>query len=141
MTGDLGWLDEHGNLRITGRKKDVIIRGGHNINPARIEDLAMRHSAVERAAALPIVDPRLGEKICLAVMFRVGRSASPTEVLAHLREAGLTRYEMPEYFISLPEIPLMANGKIEKLELMRQVREGMIVPQPVGFLAASRGNP
>jgi acyl-CoA synthetase (AMP-forming)/AMP-acid ligase II len=54
MTGDLGWMDENGYLRITGRKKDVIIRGGYNIYPARIEDLAMRHSGVERVAAVPI---------------------------------------------------------------------------------------
>ena len=60
MTGDLGWMDADGYLRITGRKKDVIIRGGHNIYPGRIEALATRHDAVERAAALPVADPRLG---------------------------------------------------------------------------------
>jgi acyl-CoA synthetase len=68
MTGDLGRLDANGYLKITGRKKEVIIRGGHNIYPARIEALAMRHPAIERVAAVPVRDARLGEKVCLAVM-------------------------------------------------------------------------
>ena len=70
MTGDLGRLDAEGYLRITGRKKDIIIRGGRNIHPAPIEALAMRHAAVEKAAAFPVLDARLGERICLAVVTR-----------------------------------------------------------------------
>ncbi len=66
MSGDLGRLDEKGCLEIVGRKKDLIIRGGHNIHPARIEDLAMRHSAVARVAAFAVADQRLGEKVCLS---------------------------------------------------------------------------
>src|SRR5262245_27818330 len=60
MTGDLGSLDAQGYLRIAGRTKDIIIRGGHNIHPARIEELATRHQAVQRAAAVPVKDTRLG---------------------------------------------------------------------------------
>ena len=66
ITGDLGWIDEQGCLRVTGRKKDIIIRGGHNIYPAKIEGLALRHTSVLRAAAVPVADERLGEKVCLA---------------------------------------------------------------------------
>ena len=77
MTGDLGWIDDKGYLRITGRKKDLIIRGGHNIYPARIELLVLRHPAIERAAALPIADERLGEKVCLAVVPRDGQLRAP----------------------------------------------------------------
>src|SRR5258707_12197755 len=77
MTGDLGWVDENGYLRITGRKKDVIIRGGHNISPAKIEALAATHVSVQRVAAVPVADQRLGERVCLAVMFQPGRAASP----------------------------------------------------------------
>ncbi len=73
MTGDLGTIDAQGYLRITGRSKDIIIRGGHNIHPARIEELATRHPAVQRAAAVPVKDARLGEKVCLAVVFRAGQ--------------------------------------------------------------------
>ena len=99
MTGDLGSLDESGYLRIAGRAKDIIIRGGHNIHPARIEELATRHPAVQRAAAVPVKDARLGEKVCLAVVFRAGREATPDELLAHLDAAGLSKYDMPEYFL------------------------------------------
>jgi acyl-CoA synthetase len=131
MTGDLGWLDENGYLRITGRKKDVIIRGGHNINPARIEDLVMQHKAVERAAAIPVADGRLGEKVCLAVMFRSGQTATAEQILSHLDTAGLTKYEMPEFFVELPEIPLMPNGKIQKLDIVKWIHNGRVVPTPV----------
>jgi acyl-CoA synthetase (AMP-forming)/AMP-acid ligase II len=133
MTGDLGRLDENGYLQITGRKKDLIIRGGHNIYPARLENLAMQHPGVARAAALPVPDPRLGEKVCLAVMLRPGSAVTPDEVLAHLDRSGLSRYDMPEYFLNLDEIPLTASGKILKRDIAAQIIEGKIVPSPIRF--------
>jgi acyl-CoA synthetase len=111
--------------------KDLIIRGGHNINPGRIEDFVMRHDAVERAAVFPLQDERLGERICLAVMLKPGRDASADQILARMAEAGLTRYEMPEYFVQLPEIPVMTNGKVRKPDLLRRVKDGEIVPQAI----------
>ena len=131
MTGDLGWIDDAGYLRVTGRKKDVIIRGGHNVNPARIEDLAMQHRSVERAAALPLADARLGERICLAVKLRDGHAAEPAQILDHLAAAGLSKYEMPEFYVELADVPLMANGKVQKAEIARWVRDGRLVPSPV----------
>jgi acyl-CoA synthetase len=128
MTGDLARIDEHGYLRLTGRKKDVIIRGGHNINPTRIEELALRHVAVERAAAIPVPDERLGEKACIAIMPRTGATVSADELADHLGKAGLSRYDMPEYFLHLEEIPLMANGKVEKGHIERWIREGQVTP-------------
>ena len=131
MTGDLGWVDEAGYLRVTGRKKDLIIRGGHNIYPARIENLAMQHEAVERAAAVPVADTRLGEKVCLAVMLRAGRQVSSAQLLEHLDASGLSRYDMPEYFLELDEIPLTASGKVLKRDLVTSIQEGRLTPTPI----------
>jgi acyl-CoA synthetase len=131
MTGDLGWVDERGYLRVTGRKKDVIIRGGHNIYPARIEALALRHPAVARAAAFPVADARLGEKVCLAVAMREGMRITAEELLQHLDTAGLSRYDMPEYVLLSDAIPLTSSGKVLKRELVARVQDGRVQPIPV----------
>ncbi len=134
MTGDLGQMDENGYLKITGRKKDLIIRGGHNIYPTRIENLAMQHPAVSRAAVLPVPDKRLGEKVCLAVMPREGADASADELLDHLDKSGLSRYDMPEYYIKLEHIPLTASGKILKRAIASQMEKGELVPTPIRYV-------
>jgi acyl-CoA synthetase len=132
MTGDLGWMDAQGYLRITGRKKDLIIRGGHNIFPAKIEALAARHHCVEKVAAFAVPDERLGEKLCLAVVPRSGDLAGE-DLLAHLDAQGLSKYDMPEFFLLLEEMPLTASGKILKRALADWVREGRVTPQPIRF--------
>jgi acyl-CoA synthetase (AMP-forming)/AMP-acid ligase II len=135
MTGDLGWVDENGYLRITGRKKDVIIRGGHNIYPARIEALAATHGAVQRVAAVPVPDRRLGERVCLAVMVRPGKSLDAVEILQHLDEAGLSKYDMPEFFLRVDEIPLTASGKVRKRDVTDWIAEGRVTLESVRFQA------
>jgi acyl-CoA synthetase len=135
MSGDLGTLDENGYLRISGRSKDIIIRGGHNIHPARIEELATRHPAVQRAAAVPMKDARLGEKVCLAVVFRAGQAIAPAELLNHLDTAGLSKFDMPEYFLKLDEIPLTPNGKMLKRAIVDWIKDGRVTPEPVRFEA------
>jgi acyl-CoA synthetase (AMP-forming)/AMP-acid ligase II len=141
MTGDLGQIDEAGYLRITGRKKDLIIRGGRNIYPAPIEALALRHRMVEHAAAIPLTDPRLGERVCLAVVPTEDMQPDPNEIIEHLAAAGVSRYDMPEFILFLAEMPLTASGKIVKRELVRWVTEGRVQPQPVrcGSPAAAEG--
>jgi acyl-CoA synthetase len=131
MTGDLARLDAQGNLQIVGRKKDLIIRGGHNIYPAKIEDFAMRHDAVAKAAAFPVADERLGERVCLAVIVRPNSSIAPMDLLAHLNELGLSKFDMPEFFIQLPGFPLTASGKVLKRGLSEMVARGEIKPQSV----------
>jgi acyl-CoA synthetase (AMP-forming)/AMP-acid ligase II len=133
MTGDLGWMDEQGYLRIVGREKDVIIRGGHNIYPARLEALATRHAAVEKAAAFPVPDLRLGERVCLAVVARENMAVEPEAILRHLDMAGLSKYDMPEFILPLQEMPLTTSGKVRKRELARQVEEGSLRPVPARF--------
>jgi len=138
LTGDLGRVDRHGYLQITGRKKEVIIRGGHNIYPARIEALAMRHPAIERVAAVPVSDARLGEKVCIAVMYRQGQHLDAPEVLTHLEEAGLSKYEMPEYFLEVDQIPLTPSGKIRKRDVQDWIEQGRVTPTPVRWQPKER---
>jgi len=133
MSGDLGIMDQNGCLTIVGRKKDLIIRGGHNIHPAHIEELALRHSGVERAAAFPVADERLGEKVCLSVIPRTGQKVDPQDMLAHLATCGLSKYDMPEFFIGMDAFPLTASGKILKRELVEMARLGKITPIAVRY--------
>src|SRR6516164_1219205 len=133
MTGDLGWMDEQGYLRVVGRQKDIILRGGRNIYPARIEALALRHTAVEKAAAFAVTDPRLGERVCLAVVARENMPVEPEAILWLLDVAGLTKYDMPEFILLLEEMPLTASGKVRKGELVRLVGDGHLRPLPVRF--------
>ena len=130
MSGDLGRFDEQGNLHVVGRMKDLIIRGGHNIFPARIEDLAHRHPDVSKAAAFPIADERLGERVCLAVVAKTPPGPSVGEMLTHLDAAGLSKYDMPEYYLVLPEFPMTASGKTLKRELVAWAKDGRIQPSP-----------
>jgi acyl-CoA synthetase (AMP-forming)/AMP-acid ligase II len=139
LSGDLGRFDAKGCLEIAGRKKDLIIRGGRNIHPAKIEDLTMRHPAVARCAAFAVADYRLGEKVCLSVIFHEGAGAEPQDLLLHLQGQGLSRYDMPEYFIALTEYPLTASGKILKRELIEWARSGRIAPVPVRWTPEDRG--
>ena len=136
MTGDLGWMDEHGYLRVVGRQKDVIIRGGRKVYPARIEALAMRHGAIEGAAVFPLADPRLGERVCLAVVLLQNKQVEPEAILQHLDMAGLSKYDMPEFIMLLEEMPLTASGKVIKRELVRRVEEDSLRPLPVRFRPA-----
>jgi acyl-CoA synthetase (AMP-forming)/AMP-acid ligase II len=137
MTGDLGWLDEAGYLHVTGRKKDVIIRGGRNIHPASIEALALQLDAIEKAAAFPVGDARLGERVCLAVLPRRGMQMDAVAILEHLDASGLSRYDMPEFILQLTEMPLTASGKLLKRELVRRVTKGQLQPVPVHFRSRS----
>ena len=131
MTGDLGMLDASGRLSIVGRKKDLIIRGGRNIHPARIENLARSHAAVLNVAAFPVPDTRLGEKVCIAVVVRPGTTLSCDELLRHLAACGLSKYDMPEYYAALDALPLTASGKILKRALAEQVMAGTLRPVTV----------
>jgi len=138
LSGDLGRLDPRGNLEIVGRLKDMVIRGGHNIHPARIEELAFRHPLVARAAAFGVPDERLGERLCLAVSSAGDEPPQADALLRHLWELGLAIHDMPEYFVLLEEFPLTASGKILKRELVLWAREGRIAPEPCRFEARGR---
>jgi acyl-CoA synthetase len=96
----------------------------------------MRHGAVARCAAFAVADQRLGEKVCLAVIPHEGETIDPDELLAHLHHAGLSRYDMPEYFIAMTAFPLTASGKILKRELVLWAKNGRVQPMPVRWGSA-----
>ena len=129
LSGDLGFFDASGNLVVEGRLKDVIIRGGYNIYPSHIEALTMRHPDVKKAAAFPIADERLGEKVCLALIGDIAGEA----MLDHLAAEGLSKYDMPEYFIQVDDFPLTASGKILKRDLVEMVKRGDLSPDPIRY--------
>ncbi len=134
MSGDLGRFDANGNLEIVGRKKDMIIRGGHNIYPSRIEDLAKRHPEIRVAAAIPVADERLGERVCLAIIATNAADLDAQTVLAHLAKEGLSKYDMPEFYLQMDAFPLTASGKVLKRELVEWVRAGKVSPAPVRWV-------
>ncbi|MFD1795038.1 acyl-CoA synthetase [Paracoccus aurantiacus] len=118
-TGDLGRLDADGYLWITGRAKDLIIRGGHNLDPAEIEDALLSHPAVAFAGAIGQPDARAGELPCAYVELVAGANATEAELLEHARENIHERAAVPKYLEILPELPKTAVGKIFKPDLRR----------------------
>jgi cyclohexanecarboxylate-CoA ligase len=119
-TGDLARLDEHGYVRLTGRLKDLIIRGGVNIAPTPIEDAIASHPAVRRVAVVGLPDDRLGERIC-AVIVPAGTPPTLTELVAWVSDRGLSQRMLPEALRVVDEMPVTAAGKIRKPDLKRRL--------------------
>ena len=119
-TGDLGKLDEDGYLWITGRAKDLIIRGGHNVDPALIEEAFAGHEAVAFAGAVGQPDQRLGEIPCVYVELVQGASATAEEMLEFARNAIKDRTAVPAYAEILEELPKTAVGKVFKPDLRKK---------------------
>jgi fatty-acyl-CoA synthase len=113
-SGDLGRLDEQGQLWITGRAKDLIIRGGHNIDPAPLEELLYRHSAVALAALVGQPDAYAGELPVAYVQLKPDATATATELIAYLREHTPERAAVPVALHFVAPMPLTAVGKIFK---------------------------
>jgi non-ribosomal peptide synthetase component E (peptide arylation enzyme) len=122
-TGDLATRDESGNIRITGRIKDIIIRGGANIAARDVEDLISAHSRVEYVAVVGMPDPDLGEKICAYVKLVEGAKLSHEDILDHLKTLGAAKIHYPERTIFVSEIPLTAAGKADKKVLKKDIEE------------------
>jgi acyl-CoA synthetase (AMP-forming)/AMP-acid ligase II len=118
-TGDLGRVDPDGYLWITGRAKDLIIRGGHNIDPAVIEEALAGHPAVAFAGAIGQPDAHAGEVPAAYVELVQGASATPEELLAFARERIAERAAHPRHLEILPELPKTAVGKVFKPDLRR----------------------
>ena len=118
-TGDLGRIDSDGYLWITGRAKDLIIRGGHNIDPAEIEEGMLSHPDVVGAAAIGQPDSFAGELPCVYVQLRDGASVSPGALAEHARAHIHERAAVPKHIEILPELPTTAVGKVFKPALRK----------------------
>jgi acyl-CoA synthetase (AMP-forming)/AMP-acid ligase II len=118
-TGDLGRLDEDGYLYITGRAKDLIIRGGHNIDPEQIEDALAGHPAVAFAGAIGQPDAHSGEIPCAYVELVDGATVDPAELVAHAAQHVPERAAHPKYVEVLDALPKTAVGKVLKNELRK----------------------
>jgi cyclohexanecarboxylate-CoA ligase len=122
-TGDLARMDPDGYIRISGRAKDIIIRGGENIPVAEVEGALYRHPAVQDAAIVAMPDERLGERACAFVVTRDGRPFSFDEMIAHLKAEQMSRSYFPERLEVVPELPRTASGKIQKFHLRHVARD------------------
>lgn len=118
-TGDLGRIDEDGYLWITGRAKDLIIRGGHNIDPAEIEEAMLAHPAVAFAGAIGQPDAHAGELPCVYVELIKGATVTEEELMAHARAHVKERAAHPKHLEILEELPKTAVGKIFKPDLRK----------------------
>jgi non-ribosomal peptide synthetase component E (peptide arylation enzyme) len=121
-TGDLGQLDAAGNLRIVGRLKEMINRGGKKFFPREIKEILYTHPKILHAAIVGVPDPRLGERNCLCVIARPGQHVDLDEVVAFLRD-DLATYKLPEMIEAFDELPFTPTGKIQRHVLVRQVLE------------------
>lgn len=117
-TGDMGHLDEAGNVFITGRKKDLIIRGGENISPGSVEDALFSHPAVLEAAVIGVPDPLYGEEVKACIVLRDGCSATAEELIGHCLKT-LPRFKSPKTVSFMRELPKNPVGKILKKELRK----------------------
>jgi acyl-CoA synthetase len=121
-TGDVGFLDEHGRLTITDRLKDIIIRGGENLSSMEIEAIAVRHPAIEDAAAIGVPDPRYGERVGLVVVPAPGAPpVTPDELRDFFVAAGVARFKAPDFVATVEELPRNASGKVKKHVLREDV--------------------
>jgi fatty-acyl-CoA synthase len=131
-TGDLAMRQADGCYRITGRIKDMIIRGGENVYPREIEEFLYTHPAVESVQAVGVPDPRFGEEVCVWIKLRKGAQATEDEIRAFCK-ARLAYFKVPRYVRFVEDFPLTVTGKVQKY----RIRE--ITIEELG-LGAGHGN-
>lgn len=125
-TGDLARMDSAGYIRITGRSKDVIIRGGENIPVVEIEALLYRHPAVAQVAIVAYPDERLGERACAVIVPKSGATLDLTAMAEFLKSQKVAMQYIPERLVLREEMPATPSGKIQKFRLRDMLREGTL---------------
>jgi fatty-acyl-CoA synthase len=115
-TGDLGMMDENGYFKITGRLKDMIIRGGENIYPREIEEFLYTHPQISDVQVIGVPDARYGEEVLACVIRKEGATITEDEIIQFVKE-GLSRHKSPRYVRFIESFPMTASGKIQKYKL------------------------
>jgi acyl-CoA synthetase len=139
LTGDVAELDADGVLRVVGRKADFIVRGGKNVSAAEVEAEVATHPAVALAAAVAMPDPVFGERVCVYVEPRPGRTLTLVELCAHLAERELGRESHPERLVVLPALPRSSGGKVAKGALREDVRRRLAEEAAAGAATGGSG--
>jgi 2,3-dihydroxybenzoate-AMP ligase/mycobactin salicyl-AMP ligase len=120
-TGDLAKIDERGYIAITGRKKDVIMRGGETLVPSEMEDLIRKHPVVEGVAVVGMPDPKMGERACAYVVPKAGKGLSFDEMIEFLKGEGASVLLLPERLEIIDSLPLTGVGKVDKKTLRKDI--------------------
>lgn len=119
-TGDLGVMDESGYVRITGRIKDMVIRGGENVYPREIEEFLYTHPDIEDVQVVGVPDQKYGEELCAWLRMRSGSTPLDAEAVRAFATGKLAHYKIPRYVMVVEEFPMTVTGKVRKVE-MREV--------------------
>jgi long-chain acyl-CoA synthetase len=119
-TGDIGRVDEDGNVYVVDRKKDLIIRGGLNVYPRDIEEVLFQHPAVAEAAVIGRPDPEYGEEVVAFVVRRPSEEATEAEILAFCRDR-LAKYKSPKEVVFIASLPKSGVGKVMRKELRNRL--------------------
>jgi len=122
-TGDIAKFDREGRLILTGRKKDIIIRGGENISAKEVEELIISHPSVEQVAAVAMPDQTLGERVCAFIKPKKGTLISFEEIVSYLKEKKTSVLNLPERIEVIEEMPLTNVGKVDKRKLREEIKE------------------
>ncbi|HHJ2686059.1 TPA: medium-chain fatty-acid--CoA ligase [Escherichia coli] len=121
-SGDLCRMDEDGYIKITGRKKDIIVRGGENISSREVEDILLQHPKIHDACVVAMPDERLGERSCAYVVLKAPHhSLSLEEVVAFFSRKRVAKYKYPEHIVVIEKLPRTASGKIQKFLLRKDI--------------------
>ena len=120
-TGDLARIDDSGNITITGRIKDVIIRGGENISPTQVEDVLLSHPDIADVAVIGLPDEELGERVCAYIQPVAGAKLDPEKLKAFMEDKGASKLLIPERFEFIDALPMTEAGKHNKRKLREDI--------------------